>query len=259
MGYSSIMIATVLVAAAVTGLLVWLVRRRPAAGSPAESGTGPRIVLVLAAIAAGLTIVGTVASVLQVVFAREVAVTVRVGGFIPPVDERVVDIDGPTAEAVGLSPGFTEAALNVVGLDAWARAWLATGHAVNGAVIVALLLLVAGLARRAARPDPFDRPLSGRLAAGGIALAAGSLVWQAAFGIGGSLASAQVFGAYSWAINGDVGSRYSDAGLADTGLPLPTFAFDIEFWPIGVGLALIVVAGLLRTAERLQRETAGLV
>jgi len=29
--------------------------------------------------------------------------------------------------------------------------------------------------------------------------------------------------------------------------------------PVGIGLALIVVAGLIRTGERLQRDTAGLV
>lgn len=243
----------------VVGVLVWAIRRSGPDGEVADGTLAARVVVGLAVISAAFSAIGTAVSVAQAAFAEEVAVTAPVGGFLPPVDETVFDLVGPTAQALPSSPGFTEAALIVAGLDGWARAWIALGHVVNGAVIVMLLLLVAGLARRAMRAEPFVQPLGGRLALGGAALAVGSLIWQAAYGIGGSLAAAQVFGVESWANVGELGSRYADAGLGDTGLPLPNFAFDLAFWPVGVGLALIVVAGLLRTAERLQRETAGLV
>ena len=35
--------------------------------------------------------------------------------------------------------------------------------------------------------------------------------------------------------------------------------WTIDLWPVGVGLVLIVVAGLIRSGERLQNETRGLV
>lgn len=254
--WSGVVLAAAIV---VVALSVWAARRsRPDSAGP-DPTYAARLVFVLAVIGAALSVISLVVSVLQSVFAEEVAVTVPVQGFVPPLDYSVFDLQGPTAEAVPSSAGFTEAALVVIGLDGWARAWLAAGHAVNGAVIVALMLIIAGLARQAMRAEPFATRVSGRLGIGGAALAVGSLVWQAAYGIGGSLASAQVFGATSWASRGEVATRYADAGLADTGLPVPAFAFEIEFWPIGVGLALIVLAGLMRSAERLQRETAGLV
>jgi len=259
MGFAWWSIIVVSMALLVVGVLVWAVRRTPADGGAGDGALAARLVLGLAVIGATLGAVGAVASALQAALAEEVAVTVPVGGFLPPVDDAVFDLVGPTADALPSSPGFTEAALIVTGLDGWARAWLALGHTVNGAVVVALLLLVAGLARRAMRAEPFMQPLAGKLALGGAALAIGSIVWQAAYGFGGSLASAQVFGTESWASTADVSGRYAETGLGDTGLPFPTFQFAIEFWPIGAGLALIVLAGLLRTAERLQRDTAGLV
>lgn len=259
MGFAWWSIIAVVSALVIVGILVWVIRWTPTDGAARDGALAARVVLGLALIGAALSALSAIAAVLQAALADEVAVTVPVGGFLPPVDEAVFDLAGPTAEALPSSPGFTEAALTVVGLDGWARAWLALGHAVNGAVIVTLLLLVAGLARRALRAEPFVQPLSARLALGGAALAVGSIIWQAALGFGGSLASAQVFGAESWASAGQPGDRYLDAGLGETGLPLPNFAFEVEFWPVGVGLALIVLAGLLRTAERLQRETAGLV
>lgn len=252
-------IVVVGLAALVVGVLVWAMRRPGRPGEAAEGTLPARLVLGLAVIGAALSAIGAIVSVLQTALAEEVAVTVPVQGFLPPVDAEVFDVVGPTADALPSSPGFTEAALTVAGLDGWTRAWLALGHAVNGAVIVVLLLLVAGLARRALRTEPFVQPLGGRLALGGAALAIGSFIWQAAYGVAGSLASTQVFAATSWASTADVSMRYEGTGLQGTGQPTPAFAFEIEFWPIGVGFALIVLAGLLRTAERLQRDTAGLV
>lgn len=178
--------------------------------------------------------------------------------FMPSVSPGVFDLQGPSADIVG-GPGFRTGDFDVEGLDAVARAWLAAGHLANGIAVVLVLMLVASLAGRAMRSEPFARPLSGLLARTGVVLGVGGVVWQVCFIVAGNLAAAQLFGVRGFAMDEDLADRNTDLGLDASGLPAPSVEGTLEFWPIGVGLALVALAILFRSGERLQRETRGLV
>ncbi len=252
----------VLIFVAVAGiviLVVAIVRHRiraadaPPSVGPLRFAFGTTIVLTL------LAVVGTLISVIEAAFGERVTVTVPVHAIRPTLDPDITSIDGIRAEAALGSPGFTEGVLVVSGLDAAARIWLVVGHAVTGALVITILVLIARLARQAMQEEPFSHPISNLMARAGAVLAIGTVIGQISLGIGGSLASAQL---YDWTGLSGVDietSVYERLGLSGSGLPESTFAFDVEFWPIGVGLALIVVAGIMQRGERLQRDTAGLV
>lgn len=245
--------------ASIVVLVVAFLRRRtqpanaPPSVGPLRFAFGTTVVLTLFAV------VGTLISVIEAAFGERVTVTVPVRAIRPSLDPDITSIDGVGAEAALGSPGFTEGVFLVSGLDAAARIWLAVGHAVTGALVITILVLIARLAQQAMQEEPFTHPISHLMARAGAVLAIGTVIGQIALGVGGSLASSQLF---DW--TGLTGVRietthYERLGLSGSGLPESTFAFDVEFWPIGVGLALIVVAGIMRRGERLQRDTAGLV
>lgn len=244
--------------ASVAVLVVALVRHRtrsadaPPSVGPLRWAFGTAVVLIL------LAVVGTLISVIEAVFGESVTVTVPVQRFRPLVDPTVTELQVDADAALG-SPGFTEGVFLVSGLDAAARAWLAVGHAVTGALVIVILVLIARLIRQAMDEEPFREPISHLMARSGAVLAIGTVIGQIALGVGGSLASAQLFQPTSWVSEGTLSPLYERSGLSPIGLPESTFAFDVEFWPIGVGLALIVVAGIMSRGERLQRDTAGLV
>ncbi|WP_405215991.1 hypothetical protein [Agrococcus sp. Ld7] len=219
--------------------------RRDAAALP--------VIMIGATAYAALAAIGTLWSTIATLAASQVQVALPVRTFWPSPLPGVTDISGPTASVV--SGGFSVAAVEVTGLDLTARAFLAGGIIVQGATLVVIGIVVALLCRRLLTDAPFAASLtrSLRLAAGTLAL--GGIVWQALTAIGSTLAANQVLRIDSWAFTGDVPA----GGVADTGLPEPSLAFTIEFWPILIALALVAVAAAFRTGERMQRETAGLV
>ena len=101
------------------------------------------------------------------------------------------------------------------------------------------VLLIAGVSRRG--PGREAHPLLPRLVAGGALVGAG----PAALGnSAGARAHEQLFFLRPGSIDG-----------VDNIAP----SWSLDLWPIGVGIVLIVVAGLIRSGERLQRDTKGLV
>ncbi|WAB84288.1 hypothetical protein OVN20_01550 [Microcella daejeonensis] len=253
----------VLVAGAIiviAAVLVAVALRRRARADDAPPSVGPlRFAFGTTVVLTLFAVVGTLGSVIEAVFGERVTVTVPVQRFQPLLDAGIASIDGIDAEAALGSPGFTEGVFLVSGLDAAARAWLAVGHLATGALVVTILVLIARLAQQAMQEEPFTQPISHLMARAGAVLAIGTVIGQISLGIGGSLASSQLFDSTGWTGVEIDTSAYERLGLSASGLPESTFAFEVEFWPIGVGLALIVVAGIMRRGERLQRDTAGLV
>ncbi|WP_165063323.1 hypothetical protein [Marisediminicola senii] len=235
-------------------------RRRGTGTPPAADGSRvAKLVNGWAIIGALLVAIGTVVAIVQATVAERVTLDVLVRPFQPATSPGVFDVQGPTAEVVG-GPGFERGTFDVEGLDAAARAWLAAGHLANGATVVLVLVLVAALAGRALETEPFSRPLSGLLAKTGVVLGVGGVVWQVCFTIAGNLAAEQMFRTSGYALEGeDIQERNWSLGLGGSGLPEPSLAATIEFWPIGVALALVTLAVLFRAGERLQHDARGLV
>lgn len=202
----------------------------------------PRLVAVACLVGVAVVALGTVIGVAHSLIPTswvtlEIPVTLTVEE--TPTDLRA-EPSGRLTDAVVSAP----TALTVDGLGTAARIWLAAGTMIEGAVAVTLLLVVARFARQSISDTPFTPRLSRLLVAGGVTLAVGGLLGQIVSGIAGLLAHEQLF-------------ALSPEALGDGIAVPPSQTFDL--WPLGVGLALVVLAGLVRSGERLQRETAGLV
>lgn len=242
----------------IAGAVVFLIRSRRPAGDPPSTAL-PRFVHIGALIGAAVSAAIGLVTLLTIALGAPVTMTIPVRGFLPVISPELSDVSGPAATITG-GPGFTEGSFTIEGLDPAARLWLAAGTLVHTAVIVTVLLLIARLARQASEPSPFARSTSTMLGRGGAVLAIGGLVWQICFAVAGVLASSQALFVTGFTIDDpSVLDRNEMLGLDPSGLPSPGGELTIDFWPVGIGLVLIVLAVLLRHGERLQRDTAGLV
>ena len=228
-------------------------------GGRAPSSTVPRLVRIGALIGAVVTVVLGLVTLVTLAIGGPVTVTMPVRGFLPMISPELREVSGPEATITG-GPGFTEGTFTVEGLDLAARLWLAGGTLVNTVVTVTILLLITRLARQALEAAPFAQSTSALLVRGGAVLAIGGLVWQLCFAVGGLLASNQALFVTGFSTDDpDVLERNELLGLDPSGLPSAGGDITIDFWPVGIGLVLIVLGALLRHGERLQRDTEGLV
>lgn len=210
---------------------------------------------------AGLTLIATITAVTVTLLEDAVEVTVPVAQFWQGPFPWITIIEGPSATVVG--GGFTHAELLVSGLDVGTRLWLAGGHAAQGITFGLIGVVIAMLCHRLLGGSPFRPALSRSVMLTAATITVGGLLWQICFGIAGSAASEQALRVTGWnsEFPGAESATPSDSGLDPfaTGLPMPSFGFSIEFWPLFLGLALAAVALAFRQGERLQRDTEGLV
>jgi hypothetical protein len=131
---------------------------------------------------------------------------------------------------------YESATVAVSGLTPFTAALLTVGRA----LVVLTNLLVAAtfvyLAWRLLRREPFLRSLTWSFIAAGATLLIGSLVGQAIMGIGANLVSVEL------------GEFWGDSAV---------FVFDAT--PIGLAFILMLVGCAFEYAQKLSRETAGLV
>lgn len=235
-------IIVLLLALGLTALLVTGIGRRPA---PDETRPLlPRLVAGAALVGSLLaTLTGVVTVVLTFVGDR-VTLAVPVIARI----ETVPDALRATPEASILSGTAQQSplmlAVAVAGLDLTTRVLAALQTATLTAVVVTILVMTARVARQSYAAEPFSRSLSRLLIAGGATLAVGATLAQALGNAAGARAHEQLF--------------FLRPGAFDGVENVPP-SWSLDLWPAGVGLVLIVVAGLIRSGERLQNETRGLV
>lgn len=214
------------------------------AGIGSQRSTGPWLPRLVAGGAIVLALLNVVGGIVGIVgaFALD-TLTLRVPVIataeVPPADLRASDADV-------VSGGTEQVAmiLGVSGVDGLSRVLVAAEVAITTAVIVTLLVMVARLAQQSIAPEPFSPRLGRLLVIGGSVLTAGSIAAQAAASLSGARVHEQLFALKPDAMTG---SSY-----------IPPF-WTVDLVPIGIGLALIVIAGLVRNGERLQRDTKGLV
>lgn len=213
----------------------------------------------LALLYAGVGLVGTIVNAVGTLVSDVVQVALPVQQFWPGVHPWVTLDPGPTASVVG--GGFTTADVSVTGLGMDARLLLAAGNLVQGLTFVVIAAVVALLCHRLLGGSPF-RPLLARAMTWAAAtIAAGGVAWQILLQIGGSIASRQVLEVTAWgaSVPTEEIADYLFTAVDTTGLPQPYPSFQLEFWPLLLGLALTTVAVAFRRSERLQRDTEGLV
>ncbi len=214
------------------------------AGIGGRGRTGPWLPRLVAGGAIVLALLNIVAGIVGVVgaFALE-TLTLRVP-VIVTAELTPVALRDSAANVVNGATQQTTLLLTATGLDSATRALVALEVVITTAIIVTLLVVVARLAQQSIAPEPFTPRLGRQLVIGGSALAIGSIGVQIVSQVAGQLAHHQLF-------------ALSDGAL-DGGVNVP-LSWNWDLLPIGVGLALIVIARLFRTGELLQRDTRGLV
>ncbi len=235
-------------------LLLWAARRSKP-GSPSTTLTVTRFIAIGYA---ALTLVFTVVGVISTLVSDAVPVSIPVRQFWPEAYPWVTIQDGPPATVV--EGGFSLAEVTAAGLGTDARLLLAAGHALQGLTFTVIAITVALLCHRLLNGTAFKPAISRAINISAIAIAAGGVLWQACFWIGGTIASEQVLQVRGWTSEEPAaGDPRAALDPLATGLPEPTFALTIDFWPLMLGLALAAVAAAFRYGERLQRDTEGLV
>lgn len=213
----------------------------------------------LAILYAVLTLIGTGVNVVATLVSDAVQVALPVQQFWSGVYPWVTLDPKPAASVVG--GGFRTADVLVTGLGTDARLLLAAGNLVQGLTLVVIATVVALLCHRLLGGSPFQPLLARSIMRTGALIAVGGIVWQLLFGIGASIASHQVLELTGWSasVPTEGSADYLFTALPDSGLPDPTLAVSVDFWPLFLGLALAAIAFAFRYGERLQRDTEGLV
>lgn len=247
-----------LVLAALVTLVVVLVARRRGPGSESR----PLVLIAgrfVGAAYACLTLVLTAISVIATLTAEQVEVSIPVTEHWPGVFPWVEIEQGPSAEIV--AGGFVSADVTIAGLGMDARAFLAAGHAVQGATFIVIAVTIALLCQRLLAGTAFSPALTRAVTVTGSSVAIGGMLWQVCFAVGSSIASAQALTTSAWSSDHPLGSDplETDYDPFATGLPEPTVMAQLDLWPLLLGLALAAVGLAFRRAERLQRDTQGLV
>jgi len=201
----------------------------------------PRLVAGGAIVGIVLSAVGGILALIVAFAGDRVTLTVPVTSTVELTPDELRDSG---ARVVGGATSQADTVLTVTGLDVTTRAFVAVEQLITAAVIITVLLMIVRLARQSIAPEPFTPRLSRSLTVGGATLAIGMTAAQVAGLLAATRAHEQLFAPSAGAVEGAV-------------YVPPTWSFDL--WPVGVGLVVIVVAGLLRSGERLQRDTQGLV
>ena len=139
--------------------------------------------------------------------------------------------------------GYTIATASITDLSAEARVWdvIAAVIRTTGFVVAAVVVIRLCRGLRAGRGLMGSGRAFGALS---VTALVGGFAWQIAYQLGGMAAARQV-------------ALYGVPEFADW--PQPAHTLMIDFWPVLPFLAFGAFAAALRHAERLQRDTEGLV
>jgi hypothetical protein len=196
----------------------------------------------------------TVSTVISDFTSRSISVSLPVNEFWPTLPAGATITGGPTALVT--SGGFSSAEVFVSGLDTAARAWLAGSSLLQGATVIMIAVVVVTLSSTILRNDPFQPAVARGIRLLGVTVIGGGLGWQICSGMGESLASSQVLQLGSAELKNVITWDNINTII---GFPQPTPHIQVDFWPIGVGLVMLVLAAAFRYGERLRRDTDGLV
>lgn len=257
MAFISRWVIIALIVLALITVIVVVSRRR---GSDAERR--PLILLtgrLVGAAYACVALITTAVTTISMLTAEQVDVAIPVREYWPGVFPWVTIEQGPSAEIVG--GGFHTADVVIAGLGMDARVFLAAGHAIQGATFIVIAVTIALLCQRLLAGSAFSPALTRAVTVTGATVAIGGILGQVCFAVGASIASAQALTTTAWMSEHPLGSDplETDYDPFATGLPEPSVMAQVDFWPLLLGLALAAVGLAFRRAERLQRDTEGLV
>jgi len=241
--WSLILLGGAVLAGAITiPLAIRTRRRRTASGEGGAGGGG----LVTAAIAVGWIVI--VATAVSTILA---AIAIGLGAWPVPIltapywPELPVPQDRIGGVSFVTGGGYTEASALITDLAPAARIWTVVTAVIQGGAIVVVALVVVRLCRslRAGRGLAGAGRMFWLLA---VLALLGGFAWQIAHQLGGVAAAEQV-------------APYGLGTALGTHWPTPAGLLTIDVWPVLPFLAFGALAAAFRHAERLQRDTEGLV
>ncbi|MHA7175343.1 hypothetical protein ACX80D_01680 [Arthrobacter sp. Sr24] len=240
----------------VAGLVYFSVKRGK--GPEATESTEALKVAKITRIVALLYVAGcTLGGLLQAattLWGPNVTVDLPVEQFWPVLPENA-DIQTPLASVV--DGGFTQATVSVDGLDIFARLWLAGAVLLEAAMAVMVGLIIARMCVALIHQTLFGTKLvRGMRQVAGVVLL-GGVLGQICQLVGGTLASHQVLGATVWELSSETIAWTDIHNIV--GMPSVAYHWEFNFWPIGIALALMVVAELFRQGSKVQKDAAGLI
>jgi hypothetical protein len=137
------------------------------------------------------------------------------------------------------------------------RIWSAVNLLIVGTMWVWIALVTRATIRRVRSGSPFVPQLSRGVRAVAFVVMVGGILAQVSFGISATLVSSSTLGS-GWSSAGPTSVAPMEPGTL-IGVPFSSVSVSVDFWPIGVGLVLLVLARLIRIGERFQRDAEGLV
>lgn len=167
---------------------------------------------------------------------------------------RGASIEGMSAGYV--SGGFDTAHITSSGLDVWTRAWLAlsqTSFAVTVTVVAFALMMLC--TRILDDETPFARSVTRAVSVSGRAIIIGGIVTQVSGGVASGLASSQVLRYIGAHWNNVI--HYDDLDEI-IGVPTSNMVIGFDYWPVVIGVILLVLAAVFRYGEQLQERSAEL-
>ncbi|NJC23945.1 hypothetical protein BJ994_003021 [Arthrobacter pigmenti] len=195
------------------------------------------------------TALGTLFQVTGALLFGSIDIELPVVPFWPQLPEGTVITEGPPARVV--SGGFTSAEVTVAGLLWDVRILLAAGYALQGATTMLVAYAVYRFAAQFYRAASFKPALTQALRKAGISVIVGGIASQVCLLIAYTRASEQTLKFTSWKSNTDVLPTTGSTGPLGVA---PGIHFDVQLWPIWVGLALLALAAVFRYGEKLEAE-----
>lgn len=162
---------------------------------------------------------------------------------------------GPTATVVD---GMIDQGTAVIeGLSAGTRALLAGELLAQGAVAAVVPITLAIVCAQLRRRQPFAPSVArwGRITA--ITVAVGGIAQQVLADVAGYRVAEEALRVTGWSVEESFHLEET-GGLDGTGLPIPEFALDVQFAPIGLALAIWAITELIAAGARMQAENARL-
>jgi hypothetical protein len=212
---------------------------------PADRAPGLRITRFIALAYAVVAAVTSAIAAGQYLLAEQVQVSLPLATTFPKINPTLKLTDATAKFAGG---GYDHATLSLAGLHWDARGWLAAGTLLQGTTAVIIAIALATLCTRVAAGEPFTRTVLRGVTRSAIAILVGGLLWQLAFELGQQAAFRQTFvsSGSSWSETANGITPFSSAWPRDGTI------FSLDFWPIGIALALFALAAVFRYGERLQ-------
>lgn len=242
-----ILLGFVVVPVVIVVVVVAFLRRRSADERPTPVVS---FTLWLAAVWAGIAVLGGVLALLGALLSPAVTLTVPVQSYWPQLPGVTIE----PGEATVVGGGFSTAELTVEGLSSTARILWGIGSMLGAFVPGAIAALIALICFQLLRGAAFAPAVARGAMVTAVIVAAGGLATQVLCGIAGSMASREAL-----TISGSSYEGYPEEFSVWEALPQSTFSMQIEFWPIAAGLAFAALAAVFAYGSKLQRETAGLV